>query len=191
MSEIRTGSKPAVGPPAAEVPPNAPEAPAAFALLVGVSIRIPFEKADCSLRNFSWFSNRTAVTALLNGEDLSEEFQEKARTIFESALRSKVTEIKEALIAQYDEAYEARLVEEVQEIKSALEERVDSYLEYVAEEWITENQLCVENGLRSEMTESFLSGMKELFEAHYVSIPEDKYDVLESCLLYTSPSPRD
>ena len=120
------------------------------------------------------------VTALLDGEDLSEEFQEKARTIFEAALRSKVTEIKEALIAQYDEAYEARLVEEVQEIKSALEERVDSYLEYVSEEWITENQLSVENGLKSEMTESFLSGMKELFEAHYVSIPEDKYDVLES-----------
>jgi hypothetical protein len=120
------------------------------------------------------------VTALLDGEDLSEEFQEKARTIFEAALRSKVTEIKEALIAQYDEAYEARLVEEVQEIKSALEERVDSYLEYVAEEWVTENQLSVENGLKSEMTESFLSGMKELFEAHYVSIPEDKYDVLES-----------
>ena len=120
------------------------------------------------------------VTALLDGEDLSEEFQEKARTIFEAALRSKVTDIKEALIAQYDEAYEARLVEEVQEIKLALEERVDSYLEYVAEEWVTENQLSVENGLKSEMTESFLSGMKELFEAHYVSIPEDKYDVLES-----------
>jgi hypothetical protein len=120
------------------------------------------------------------VNALLDGEDLSEEFQEKARTIFEAALRSKVTEIKEALITQYDEAYEARLVEEVQEIKSALEERVDSYLEYVAEEWMTENQLVVENGLKSEMTESFLSGMKELFEAHYVSIPEDKYDVLES-----------
>jgi len=120
------------------------------------------------------------VNALLDGEDLSEEFQDKARTIFEAALRSKVTEIKEALIAQYDEAYEARLVEEVQEIKSSLEERVDSYLEYVAEEWMTENQLVVENGLKSEMTESFLSGMKELFEAHYVSIPEDKYDVLES-----------
>ena len=120
------------------------------------------------------------VNALLEGEDLSEEFQEKARTIFEAALRSKVDEIKEALIAQYDEAYEARMVEEVTEIKAALEERVDSYLEYVAEEWMTENQLAVESGLKSEMTESFLSGMKELFEAHYVSIPEDKYDVLES-----------
>ena len=120
------------------------------------------------------------VAALLDGEDLSEQFQEKARTIFESALRSKILDIKETLISQYDEAYELRLIEEVEEIKSALNERVDSYLEYVAEEWMVENQLSVENGLKSEMTESFLSGMKELFEAHYVSIPEDKYNVLES-----------
>ena len=120
------------------------------------------------------------VNALLDGEDLSEEFQEKARTIFESALRSKVEEIKEALVAQYDEVYEERLVEEVAEIKSALEERVDSYLEYVAQEWVTENQLAIENGLKTEMTESFMTGMKDLFEAHYVSIPEEKYDVFES-----------
>jgi len=120
------------------------------------------------------------VSALLEGEELSEEFQEKARTIFEAALRSKVEEIKEGMIAAYDEAYEERLVEEVTEIKSALTERVDSYLEYVAEEWITENRLAIESGLRAEMSESFLSGMKSLFEEHYVSIPEEKYDVLES-----------
>ena len=120
------------------------------------------------------------VTALLEGEELSEEFQEKARTIFEAALRSKVEEIKEGMIAAYDEAYEERLVEEVTEIKSALTERVDSYLEYVAEEWVTENRLAIESGLKAEMSESFLSGMKSLFEEHYVSIPEEKYDVLES-----------
>ena len=120
------------------------------------------------------------VNALLGGEELSEEFQEKARTIFESALRSKVSEIKESLIEQYDAAYEERLIEEVSEFKSALTERVDSYLEYVADEWMTENQISIENALKTEMTESFLSGMKELFEAHYVSIPEDKYDVVES-----------
>jgi len=120
------------------------------------------------------------VTALLEGEELSEEFQEKARTIFEAALRSKVEEIKEGMIAAYDEAYEERLVEEVTEIKTALQERVDSYLEYVAEEWITENRLAIESGLKAEMSESFLSGMKSLFEEHYVSIPEEKYDVLES-----------
>jgi hypothetical protein len=116
------------------------------------------------------------VDALLAGEELSEEFQEKARTIFEAALRSKVSEIKEAI----EEQYAVALAEEVEEIKEALSERVDAYLEYVADEWIAENALVIENGLKTEMTESFLSGMKELFEAHYVSIPEDKYDVLES-----------
>ena len=120
------------------------------------------------------------VSALLEGEDLSEEFQEKARTIFEAALRSKVEEIKEGMVAAYNEAYEERLVEEVTEIKSALTERVDSYLEYVSEEWVTENRLAIDSGLRAEMSESFLSGMKSLFEEHYVSIPEEKYDVLES-----------
>jgi hypothetical protein len=116
------------------------------------------------------------VNALLGGEELSEEFREKAKTIFEAALTAKVGEIKEALEAQYEE----KLVEEVETIKEALAERVDSYLEYVADEWFTENELAIEQGLKTEMTESFLSGMKELFEAHYVSIPEDKYDVLES-----------
>ena len=116
------------------------------------------------------------VNALLSGEDLSEEFQEKARTIFETALRSRVNEIKESLEEQYAEA----LLEEVGEIKTAIQERVDSYLEYVADEWIQENALAIESGLKTEMTESFLQGMKGLFEDHYVSIPEDKYDVLES-----------
>ena len=116
------------------------------------------------------------VHALLDGEELSEDFQEKARTIFEAALRSKVTEIRESLAAAYDE----RLVEEVAEIKSILEERVDAYLEYVAQEWLEENALAVEQGIRTEMTESFVQGMKGLFEAHYVEIPDEKYDVLES-----------
>ena len=122
------------------------------------------------------FSIEEDVNALLEGEELSEEFQEKARIIFEAALRSKVSEIKEAIEEQYAQA----LAEEVEEIKEALAERVDSYLEYVADEWMQENALVIEKGLKTEMTESFLSGMKDLFEAHYVSIPEDKYDVLES-----------
>jgi hypothetical protein len=116
------------------------------------------------------------VNALLEGEELSEEFQEKARIIFESALRSKVSEIKESLEAQY----ESRLVEEVSIISEALKERVDSYLEYVADEWMNENQLSVETGIKEELTESFLSGLKGLFEEHYVEIPEEKYNVLES-----------
>ncbi len=116
------------------------------------------------------------VNALLAGEDLSEEFQEKARTIFEAAIRSKVSEIKEEL----QETYENALIEEVQFIKEELTERVDTYLEYVADEWIQENALAVEHGLKTEMTESFLQGMKSLFEDHYVTIPEDRYDVIES-----------
>jgi len=116
------------------------------------------------------------VNALLSGEDLSEEFQEKARIIFETAIKSKVVEIKE----QLQETYEQALIEEVENIKQGLTERVDAYLEYVADEWISENALAVEHGLKTEMTESFLQGMKSLFEDHYVSIPEDRYDVIES-----------
>ena len=122
------------------------------------------------------FSIEEDVNALLAGEELSEEFQEKARTIFEAALRSKVSDIKEAL----EEQYTAALAEEVEEIKTELSERLDAYLEYVAGEWMEENALVIEHGLKTEMTESFLQGMKGLFEEHYVSIPEDKYDVLES-----------
>jgi len=116
------------------------------------------------------------VQALLEGEELSEEFQSKARTIFETAIKSKVAEIKEEL----NESYANALVEELETIKTGLTERVDSYLEYVADEWMQENKLAVENGLKTEMTESFLEGMKSLFEEHYVTIPEEKYDVLNS-----------
>ena len=116
------------------------------------------------------------VQALLEGEELSEEFQDKARTIFETAIKSKVATIKEEL----QEAYATALVEELDEIKKGLTERVDSYLEYVCDEWFQENALQIESGLKSEMTESFLEGMKGLFEEHYVTIPEDKYDVLNS-----------
>ena len=116
------------------------------------------------------------VKALVEGEELSEEFREKAKTILEAAIKGKVVQIKEVLDAEY----EAKLLEEVTEIKSALNERVDSYLEYVADEWFTENQLAVEAGLKEELTESFMTGLKGLFEEHYVTIPEEKYDVLES-----------
>ena len=116
------------------------------------------------------------VNALLQGEELSEEFQEKARTIFETAINAKVVEIQEQLQATYEEA----LVEEISAIKEGLSERLDAYLEYVADEWFQENALAVEHGLKTEMTESFLAGMKGLFEDHYVTIPEDRYDVIES-----------
>ena len=116
------------------------------------------------------------VNALLSGEELSEDFKSKAKTIFETAINAKVAEVKESLEQEYAE----KLNEEIEAAKESLAERVDSYLEYVADEWFEENQLAVENGLKAEMTESFLEGMKSLFEEHYVQIPEDKYDVLES-----------
>jgi len=120
------------------------------------------------------------VNALLAGEELSEEFQEKARTIFEAAINSKVAAIKEGLEKEYEEKFVSELAEAIVETKEELTTRVDSYLEYVADEWFNENQLAVEAALKTEMTESFITGMKELFEAHYVNIPEEKYDVLES-----------
>ena len=118
----------------------------------------------------------TDIQALLEGEELSEDFTNKARTIFEAAIRSKVAEMKEQVKSEYEE----NLIEQVQSIKEELTDRVDSYLEYVADEWVAENQLAVEKGLKTEMTESFLTGMKSLFEDHYVTIPDEKYDVLEN-----------
>jgi len=113
-------------------------------------------------------------------EGLSEEYQEKSKIVFEAALRSKVAQIKEALDEEYEVQFEQKVLESVEEIKSELQERVDAYLEYVADEWIAQNELAVQAGLKEELTESFLSGMKNLFEEHYVQIPEEKYDVLES-----------
>ena len=116
------------------------------------------------------------VNALLSGEDLSEEFKEKAKTIFEASINAKITDIENQLNEQYEKA----LNEQVEEIKVELTERTDAYLEYVAQEWMEENALPVENGIKTEMTESFMEGMKKLFEEHYVTLPEDKYDVLEN-----------
>ena len=116
------------------------------------------------------------LTALLEGEELSEEFQNKARTIFEAAIKTKISEVKSEL----QEQYEKTIVEEVASVKAELADRVDAYLEYVSDEWMSENKLAVEAGLKTEMTDSFLTGMKSLFEDHYVTIPEDKYDVLNS-----------
>ena len=116
------------------------------------------------------------VNALLQGEELSEEFQAKAKTIFEAAINSKVAAVKEELEADHIKA----IKEETAELKAELTERTDSYLEYVADEWMQENKLAVDQGVKAELSESFMTGLKGLFEEHYVSIPEDKYDVLES-----------
>jgi len=119
------------------------------------------------------------VDALIGEESLSEEFKDRAALIFETAVRSKIAEIKESLENKFNKA----LVEEVAAIKEELTDRVDSYLEYVSEEWIDENALQIENGLKGELSESFMTGLKSLFEEHYVEIPEDRYDVLESMVM--------
>ena len=116
------------------------------------------------------------VQALLEGEELSTEFKEKATTVFEAVVKSRIAEAKEAMTAQYDK----NLIEEVESIKKELTERIDSYLEYVCNEWFTENSLQLESGIRGELSESFMTGLKNLFEEHYVNIPDEKYDVLEA-----------
>ena len=116
------------------------------------------------------------VQALLEGEELSTEFKEKATTVFEAVVKSRIAEAKEAMSSQFDK----NLIEEVDSIKKELTERIDSYLEYVANEWFTENTLQLESGIRGELSESFMTGLKNLFEEHYVNIPDEKYDVLEA-----------
>ena len=115
------------------------------------------------------------VDALVKDEDLSEEFKTKAATIFEAALNSKVKEAKKKMHAGYEE----KLKTESEKAKGELVEKVDSYLAYVVEEWMKENELALERGIKGEIAEDFISGMKKLFEEHYISVPDEKYDVLE------------
>ena len=115
------------------------------------------------------------VDALVKDEDLSEEFKSKAATIFEAAVNSKVKEAKKKMMAGYEE----KLKEESEKAKGELVEKVDSYLSYVVEEWMKENELALERGIKGEIAEDFISGLKKLFEEHYISVPDEKYDVLE------------
>ena len=117
------------------------------------------------------------VDALINGEDnLSEEFKAKAATIFEAAIKSKVV----AEIDRLEEEYAQNLEEAKETAKSELTEKVDSYLNYVVEEWMKENELAIEKGVKGEIAEDFITGLKQLFEDHYIDIPDEKYNVLEA-----------
>ena len=115
------------------------------------------------------------IEALVGGEDLSEEFKTKAKTVFEAAVSAKVRDIKEELESQKRD----EIVEASNEIKEELVNKVDSFLGYVAEEWVKDNELAIERGLKSELTENFISGLKALFEDHYVEVPDDKLDVVD------------
>jgi len=115
------------------------------------------------------------IDALVGGEDLSEEFRNKAKVVFEAAVSAKVSEIKEELESQKRD----EVVEASNELKEELIGKVDSFLGYVAEEWVKDNELAIERGLKSELTENFIQGLKALFEDHYVEVPDDKLDVVD------------
>jgi uncharacterized coiled-coil protein SlyX len=114
------------------------------------------------------------VDALLNGEDLSEEFKQKAETIFEAAVMNRV----KAEVARLEEEFEAKLQESVAQNVEGLVEQVDGYLGYVAEQWIAQNEIALERGMKSEILEGFVNGLKGLFEEHYIDVPEERFDVL-------------
>ena len=116
------------------------------------------------------------VAALTDGEDLSEEFKAKAATIFEASVKAKLVEEIEKLEGEY----ETKVNEKVSEVKEEIVDKVDAYLNYVVEEWMKENELAIEKGLRNEITEDFIGGLKSLFESHYINVPQEKYDVIES-----------
>ena len=119
------------------------------------------------------------INALVEGEELSEEFKQKATTIFEAAVQAKVNSIVLEKQIELEEANEKVIQEQVADYKTELVEQVDNYLNYVSEQWLEENKLAVEKGIRTEITEGFISGLKNLFEEHYITIPEDKVDVVD------------
>ena len=138
------------------------------------------EKESYSMKKASYKMNKEEtqehVNALIAGQDdLSEEFKEKAATIFESAVNSKVKEIAESMEADVKETYE----QDVAKHKEELTEKVDSYLAYVVEEWMKENEIALERGIKGEIAEDFITGLKKLFAEHYIDVPDERYNVLE------------
>ena len=132
-------------------------------------------KKKLRLKKESEIDVKEDIEALVGDSDLSEEFKQKAATIFEAAINSKVKAEKNRLQSEYDTKFE----EEISKSKSELTEKVDSYLNYVVEEWMKENKLALERGIKGEIAEDFIGGLKKLFEDHYIDVPDEKYDVLE------------
>jgi hypothetical protein len=129
----------------------------------------PVHKGSTSIKGV-----KEDIDALLNGEELSEDFRAKAETIFEAAVLSRVA----AEVARIEEEFESKLAEAVAQNTEGLVEQVDGYLGYIAEQWMTQNELALERGIKTEILESFVGGMKSLFEEHYIDVPEEKYDLL-------------
>ena len=133
------------------------------------------EDDEEEMKNEEKYSMKEDLDALFNGENLSEDFMNKAAVIFEAAVNAKAKEIEEQIQEQY-----AEILEQVSEqLKEEMTEKVDDYLNYVVEEWVKENELAIESGLRSELTEDFIAGLRNLFVEHYIDIPEDKVNVVE------------
>ena len=133
-------------------------------------------KKETAKDKFKDMDMKEDVAALTDNEDLSEEFKQKASTIFEAAVKAKLVEEIEKLEGEY----ETKVDEKVSEVKEEIVDKVDAYLNYVVEEWMKENELAIEKGLRNEITEDFIGGLKSLFESHYINVPQEKYDVIES-----------
>lgn len=120
------------------------------------------------------------IDALVQGEELSEEFKTKASTIFEAAVHQKVMEVAASKVDEMEQEYQSELQEEIVSFRDELTDKVDGYLNYVVEEWMRENELALEGSLRSEITEEFMSGLKNLFTEHYIDVPDEKVDIVES-----------
>ena len=119
------------------------------------------------------------IEALVQGEELSEEFKTKASTIFEAAVHQKVMEVATEKIDELEKEYQSNLQEEIVSFRDELTDKVDGYLNYVVEEWMRENELALESSLRSEITEEFMGGLKNLFTEHYIEVPDEKVDIVE------------
>ena len=120
------------------------------------------------------------IDALVEGEELSEEFKSKASTIFEAAVHQKVMEVATEKIGDLEKEYQSNLQEEIVSFRDELTEKVDGYLNYVVEEWMKENELALDSSLKSELTEEFMDGLKTLFTEHYIEVPDEKVDIVES-----------
>ena len=120
------------------------------------------------------------IDALVEGVELSEEFKAKASTIFEAAVHQIVMEIAASKVDEMEQEYQAELQEEIVTFRDDLTDKVDGYLNYVTEEWMKENELALESSLKSEITEEFMGGLKDLFTEHYIEVPEEKVDIVEN-----------
>ena len=120
------------------------------------------------------------IDALVEGEELSEEFKSKASTIFEAAVHQKVMEVAASKVDEMEKEYQTELQEEIVSFRDELTDKVDGYLNYVVEEWMKENELALESSLRSEITEEFMGGLKDLFKEHYIEVPDEKVDIVEN-----------